>query len=344
MAKKKGGALAKDPPKKNTPKKDPPKTGGSPARQGPTRAENKAIYDSMSPEDQAKYNKVRSGPGGLKAANKFLERRTGQTPTGPGGRKRTGEEKRGQPAAPPNEPPPGVPFEQLTSQQQIGEMADVGGGMFNQFAGYTSQFNPETFQQQYDPIYSQEMERARQNILSQFDRRNQQQFQQQRLNLQQQIAERGLDPASPAAQELTRQQNERETLAQQEAMSAAEQAAQGVQQQMFGQAVGVAQLPGQLMEPYQAPGLAQYGQLGQEKLKQMDINYNKWAVKNTPRGGGGGGGGGADPYAQLNQYVAGQMMSGYGQQQPNPISSGIAGFAQGFGQGIGAGLGKKIGS
>jgi hypothetical protein len=224
----------------------------------------------------------------------------------------------------------------------MGEMADVGGNLFNQFAGYTAGFNPETFQQEYDPIYSQEMERARQNVLSQFDRRNQQQFQQQRLNLQQQIAERGLDPASPAAQELMRQQNERETFAQQEAMSAAEQAADARQAQIFGQAVNVAQLPSQLMEPYQAPGLAQYGQLGQETLQQMQNKQRRWEIKNTPRGGGGGGGGG-NPYAAFDQYVAGQMMSGYGQQQPNAISSGIAGFTQGFGQGIGAGLGKKIG-
>jgi len=248
--------------------------------------------------------------------------------------KRDMSQRRKQPA-PPNEPPPNVPFDQLTSQQQINEMADVGGNIFNQMAGYTAGFNPETFQQQYDPVYSQEMERARQNIMSQFDRRNQRQFEQQRTSLQQQIAERGLDPASPAAQELMRQQNERETFAQQEAMSAAEQAADARQQQIYGQAVGVAQLPGQLMEPYQTPGLAQYGQLGQEKLKQMDINYNKWAVKNTPRGGGGGGGG-ADPYAAFNQYVAGQMMSGYGQQQrqPNLGSSAIGGIASGASQAI----------
>jgi hypothetical protein len=233
-------------------------------------------------------------------------------------------------------------------------MGDVGGDVFIRQGEIAKEFDPRTFQQQYDPIYSQEMERARQNVLSQFDRRNQQQFQQQRLNLQQQIAERGLDPASPAAQELTRQQNERETLAQQEAMSAAEQAADARQQQLYQQASGSALLGGQIAGQFMDPAMAQYAsergmtmaefQAEQERRRQeAEFKQRRWETKNTPRGGGGGGGAPANPYAQFDQYVAGQMMSGYGQQQPNAISSGIAGFAGAFGQGMGAGLGKKIG-
>lgn len=162
----------------------------------------------------------------------------------------------------PTEPPPGTPFEELPIEQQFGEMGDVGGELYIGMGEYAQQFDPRTFQQQYDPGFSQEMERARQNVMSQFERRNQRQFEQQRLSVQQQIAERGLDPASPAAQELMRQQNERETFAQQEAMSAAEQAAQGIQQQMYQQATGVALLPGQIAGQFMDPLMAQYGQAG----------------------------------------------------------------------------------
>lgn len=309
----------------------------------PARPENKLIFEGMSPEQQQRYLRLRRNKG-LEAANKYMTSVTGKTPTGPGGRQRTAEEKKNAPQGPQgpaNEPPPDVPFEQLDPGQQMGEMADRGGNIYNTMAGYAESFDPNTFQAQYDPVFSQEMERARQNVLSQFDRRNKQQFEQQRLSMQQQIAERGLDPASPAAQEMMRQQNERETLAQQEAMSAAEQAAQGVQQQMFNQATGTAMLPGQIMQPFMDPVMAQYGNFAQsgqlaqqqgyaKELAGLEHKFGMQRMKAMPRGGGGGGAA-PDPYAAMDQYVASQMMSGYGpsQPKPNPIAVGAQGVVSG---------------
>jgi hypothetical protein len=340
-------------------KKDEPLT-------APARPENKAIFDGMSPEQQQRYLRIRRNKG-LEAANKWMGKVTGKTPTGPGGRARTDAEKKGatpppvttQPTGPANEPAPGVPFEQLTPEEQMGEMADVGGNIYNRMGNFATEFDPRTFQSDYQPVFTEEMEKARQNVLGQFERRNKQQFDTQRLNVQQQIAERGLDPASPAAQELMRQQNERETLANQEAMSAAESAAQGVQQQMYSQATGTALLPGQVMQPFMDPIMAQYAQAGQMNqlqfgqagtmdqlrfraeqdmaLQRLQGQQQLAAIKATPRGGGGGGGGApADPYAAFNQYMAGNIMSGYNQApaKPNMASSFAGGFAQGTGTAI----------
>lgn len=209
-------------------------------------------------------------------------------------------------------------------------------------------FDPYKAQQQYEPVYSQEMERARQNIMDQFQRRNQRQFEQQRTSLQQQIAERGLDPASPAAQELMRQQNERETLAQQEAMSAAEQAADARQQQLFGQAGQTAIMPYEQWQAIQQPYMAGVGALyGQQQLsaqQQFEAQQQRRQLQSAERiarmsrGGGGGGQQGPTLYERMQ---AEQLSSGYNQApQPNPWAGAASGFAAGVGQGVGQWIAK----
>ena len=337
MAKK--GALAKDPKKTTTPS-------------APTRPENKAIFDAMTPDQQARYTKVRANKG-LEAANKYAQSATGKQMTGPGGRARTPEEKRGTvaPVGPSNEPAPGTPFGQLTPEQQGQEMADVGGEVFTRMGGFANQFDPRAFQQQYEGGFGQEMDRYRQNYMNQFERRNQRQFEQQRLGVQQMIAERGLDPASPAAQELVRMQNEREDVARQEAMSAAEQGAYGVQQQAFGQAKDTALLPAQIAQGFMEPSMAGYLQAGamnlqqlqgQQAMEQQRLQGRQalQQIKATPRGGGGGGGPQVSPYDILerNSLFASQP------QQPNPWAQGASSFVGSFGQGLGQQLGQSLGT
>lgn len=215
--------------------------------------------------------------------------------------------------------------------------SDLYGQMQQQFQG----FNPYQVQSQYNPVFSQEMERARQNVMSQFDRRNAEEFQRQDLATQQQIAERGLDPNSPAAQALMKQNTQRQDLARQEAMSSAEQAAMGVQQQMYGQAMSTATMPyeifGSAFAPTYMAGVGQaYGQQNaqqaQEYAKELAALQNKYRlseIKATPRGGGGGGGGGPQltPYQQME---INSLNTGYNQgQQPNPMAQGIQGFVSG---------------
>lgn len=329
--------------------------------QGPTRAENKAIYDQMTPEDQAKYNWLRAN-NQLKQANKFMEAKTGQTPTGPGGRARTPEDRKFQP--PPPAPPPSAPapigpeqapaFQDMPFPQQQEEVVGTTGEVINRMGDFAIGFDPTQMQQQYQMQFNEQMDRYRKNIMDQFERRNQRQFEQQRLATQQQIAERGLDPASPAAQELMRQQNEREDMARQEAMSAAEQGAYGIQQQAFGQAREQALMPGQIAQQFQDPFMAQMQQgaakelqrleaedamgrldvQGKQQMEQLKEQFRqqKWVTRNTPRGGGGGGGGA--PTMTAYDRLEANSLIGNQPPQPNPWAT----AAQGFAQGVGAGL------
>jgi hypothetical protein len=266
--------------------------------------------------------------------------------TGPGtyvdqyGNKKTGQAKaptkdmskgKGQP----QQTGPQQPTTQEVAETGFRGASDLYGQMQQRFQG----FDPYQVQSQYNPVFSQEMERARQNVMSQFERRNAEEFQRQDLATQQQIAERGLDPNSPAAQALMKQNTQRQDLARQEAMSSAEQAAMGVQQQMYGQAMGTATMPYDIYSSTFAPtymaGIGQaYGQQNlqqqQEYAKELAALQNKYSlqqIKATPRGGGGGGGPQLTPYEQME---INSLNTGYNQgQQPNPMAQGIQGFVSG---------------
>lgn len=235
--------------------------------------------------------------------------------------------------ATPATPPPPTP--QDVTEQGFRGAADLYGGMVERFKG----FDPMQAQQQYEPVYSQEMERARQNVMGQFERRNADEFARQQEDVQRQIVERGLDPNSPAAQALYKQLNVRQDLARQEAMSSAEQAAQGIQQQMYGQAMGTATMPydiyGSTFAPTYMAGVgAQYGQqqLAQQQeyakeLAALENKYRLQQIRATPRGGGGQAG--PTLYEQLQ---ANQLSQGYNQQpQPNPFAAAAGSFAGSFG-------------
>lgn len=239
-----------------------------------------------------------------------------------------------------------------TQPSQEDRVVQAGGDVFEQMSGYAKQFDPRTFQSQYEPVYSQEMERARQNVLGQFERRNVEEFGRQTQELERSIAERGLDPAGEAARALRKQVTERQDLARQEALSAAESTAQGVQQQMYGQATGTALLPGQVAGQYMDPYMLQQQQTfaGQqqqtqfEQQKALAAQQQKYALQQiakTPRGGGGG----APPPDYMGQYLLSTLQNGYNQTpQVNPWAAAAQGGTAAFGQQFGQNLGKKVGS
>jgi len=368
MAKRRG-ALAKDPPKKEAPKKDPPKKDPPKRQPGEFKyAENKAAYDAMSPEQQAKYNNILKTRG-RQAANGFLMRKSSMPVVMPN--------QGGKPTTPPGYQPPPPATEQPAPDQQpapstqpatfadqpfpdqVDTITDTSGNVINRQGQIAAGFDPATMQQNYEIGFAQERERYTKNLMDQFERRNQRQFEQQRLNTQQQIAERGLDPASPAAQELMRQQNEREDMARQEAMSQAEQGSYGIAGQAFGQAKEQALIGGQIAQQFENPFMARMGFQQQTQMQQQEIAANaelarlereaaagrldtagrqaleqlriqnqqrKWEVRNTPRGGGGGGGApGLTPWQQME---ANSLMQGE-QPEINPIAAGAQGVVQG---------------
>ncbi len=241
-----------------------------------------------------------------------------------------------------------VPFTEQTREQQVEQGFEAGGQAYGDIVNRFRGFDPYQMQSQYQPGFQSEMDKARQNVMSTFERRNQEEFQRQQEDVQRQIAERGLDPASPAAQTLYKQLNVRQDLARQEAMSAAETAAYGIQEQGFGQAYKTAMAPYEQFQAIQAPYVAGVGaqyqseQLTQQQqfakeLAALENKYRLQQIRATPRGGGGGG---ATP-DYFSQYYYGTYLPGQyaqTQQQPSLGQSIGQGLAQGAAAGATAGL------
>ncbi|NDC95773.1 hypothetical protein EBZ38_09950 [bacterium] len=169
------------------------------------------------------------------------------------------------PTKPGPKPPP--------SAQDITEKAfQQGGQAYTNITNRFNQFDPNTVQSEYNPEYNAQMDRVRNSYMDQFNRRNEQAFADERVDIQQQIAERGLDPSSPAAQAMVRDMNDRQDRARQEAMGVAEQLTDQRQQQFYNQATGLAQMPFEMFPaisgPLQAGMQNQYtGQQGQQQFR-----------------------------------------------------------------------------
>jgi hypothetical protein len=308
------GATTRDPKKTTTPTK-----GAKPGTSTPTETkfkyeENRAAFEGLNAQQKERYQRVLQNKG-RKAANEYLAKASGGQVRMPG--------QRG-PAAPAAPTP-----ESVTEGGFLGAGAAYQ-DMINRFRG-----------EQYQPNFEQEMERSRQNVMQQFDRRNAEEFGRQQVDVQRQIAERGLDPNSEAAQGLYKQLNQRQDLARQEAMSAAEQAAYGIQQQQFTQADTLAMRPYEqlqaLLPPYMTGVGAQYQnqQLQQQQgweAKQAELErQNRLQIARMSRGGGGGPQG-PNLYERLQ---AEQLSRGYNQQpQQNPFANVGQGIVTGATQGV----------
>lgn len=231
-----------------------------------------------------------------------------------------------------------VPFTEQTREQQVEQGFEAGGQAYGDIVNRFRGFDPYQMQSQYQPGFQSEMDKARQNVMGTFERRNQEEFQRQQEDVQRQIAERGLDPASPAAQALYKQLNVRQDLARQEAMSAAETAAYGIQEQGFGQAYKTAMAPYEQFQAIQAPYVAGVGaqyqseQLTQQQqfakeLAALENKYKLQQIKAVPRGGG------AEQPDYFGQYMLQQTASRYApqDQQQGAVQSGMQGFMQGAG-------------
>lgn len=258
---------------------------------------------------------------------------------------------------PPRTPQQTAPQQTAPQQPTQAELVDQGfregSGAYQNIVDRFQGFNPMEMQAQYQPGFTQEMDRARNNIMDTFNRRNQEAFGREREAAQLSIAERGLDPNSPAAQAIMREVNDRQDRARQEAMSAAETQAYQVQQQGFGQATDLAMLPYQqyqaIQDPYnlgiqnQYMGQQQEREFGyQKRLQELEGRQRLQQIRAGRSGGGGGGGVVAQPN-MFNQYMEAEFMSRYGQQQPraNPTNAAIGGAFTGFNAAIENSLLKK---
>jgi hypothetical protein len=252
---------------------------------------------------------------------------------------------------------------QPTLQAQDNLMSSQYANMYGNMLGQSSEFDPNTFQQNYNPQFEQGMQKAYDTVYNEFDRRNAQRLQQEQQQMEQSIVERGLDPSGEAAQNLRMQLSQRQADERQGAQNAAWQAAQGYQQQGFNQAQTASLLPGEISQQYQNLFMQMQGQRGNQAqsfqefnqgmaLSQQDLQNRqqmlaqearnqerllnlggRWDLRKiaaTPRGGGGG----MDPYAAWEaQFLGNQIAGGYPQGQGGQSmgNAALTSFAQGAG-------------
>jgi len=225
-----------------------------------------------------------------------------------------------------------VPVQEQSPQEQLQTTAGTSADIFQRMAGYAQGFDPANMQSQYDPIYSQEMERARQNVMGQFERQMAPEFQRQQEQFQQMAAERGLDPNSVAYKTQLQQLNERQDAARQQAMSSAEQAAQGVQSQMYQQATGLSLLPGQIAGQYMTPYTYQQKLLQLQSQQQAEAEQGRLERQSREQIARIGASAAKPDTSVYDEWAARRIAQGYGpSQNPNPGAGFFEGAAGGFG-------------
>lgn len=249
-------------------------------------------------------------------------------------------------------PSPATPTPQLTPQQIEQRVGAATGGGVEQFMNIISQqgaFQPGS--------YADQMNTARQSVLQQFERTQAPEFQRQQADFAQMAAERGLDPNGAAYKTLQQQLTQRQDAAREGAMLAAEQAAQGVQAQAFGQQLQGYQAPAAMLGAF-APFYDQFGQrlTEQEQQQYLRDKMAQEAQISREQIQGGimqsriGQFGQLSPEQQFQMAkdqqahdLALQMLPGQQQQRPSTSANIIGGLAQGAGAAFGSYLGKKNG-
>ena len=186
------------------------------------------------------------------------------------------------------------------------------------------------------------MDKARQNVMAQFEMQNADAFKRQEADFYQRAAEQGLDPNSPGYAALYKQEiTDRQDRARQSAYLTAEEAAQSVSKQDFEQQYQQFLAPGIQAGQY-APlygdlyKTGQQGALTREELAQREAiakadreNAYRIAQVQAKAGGGGGGGNNRTVFDQWRERNVG---AGYAPPSGNTTTnSGITGTVQGVG-------------
>ena len=272
---------------------------------------------------------TRVSPGVYRNAQGKLVNSSGKAMNTSGGSRRSTRNKTTQPATPPPN--------QVAAEQGM----QTGFEAYQDLAKRYAESDPYQMQAQYNPVFSQEMERQRQAVMDTFNRRNADEFARQDLATQQQIAERGLDPASPAAQALMKMNTQRQDIARQEAMSSAEGQALGAQQQYYQQAYQTGMAPYAQYEYLQQPfalGAQNFYQQQQAQREQQFLasQQAKQLAAQERIARMRGSGGGAPQGDPSDAFFDAQISSSYGPQgsKPNPWASAAQGATAAVGQQI----------
>jgi len=315
-------------------------------------ANKSALTTSPSSKDKTKQKTPQEL--GLKNAGKGLFRnRKGELTNGRGdpvdknGKvlKTKNPKKETAPEAPPA--PTGAefatPFNQQSPEQQVGNVnTEVGESAMGYLQQLQQQggFNPGEYQDVYNQAY--------QNVMGQFELQNRDAFNQQSQQIEQAIAERGIDPTGRQAQNLRDQMFKQQDQARQQSMYQAENMGRQLQQQRFEQDLTKYQVPSQMLGALQGYFGGQLGSVEAQRQRDFEAQQaelQRQASKDVARIGGGGGGK-TDPFALMEaeyKYKRDLLfdqaaLSGQGNKAPSQWNAAASGFATGIGAGIGRGI------
>ena len=229
---------------------------------------------------------------------------------------------------------PGVSAQKPITPADAAKQSMIGGaGAYQNILNRFTNFDPNKMQQQYSPVYDKQAQLAQQNVMNQFNQMNREEFARQAQDVEQQIAQRGLDPASPAADYLRRNMQMQQDRSRQEAQMNAINAGYNVQNQMFEQAQQTSMMPYQqwaaISSPYEQ-GLKNYYDINMlnqqnafEKWKLQKELSNRLALARM----GGGGGANTGNTAMLDQLFLnqfGNQQNGNNQSLGNSLATGVA--------------------
>jgi hypothetical protein len=227
-----------------------------------------------------------------------------------------------------------TPWQETPSEERSGFVdADLAAWMRNNLTAATP-FNPGSS--------AELMDKARQNVMSQFEMQNAEAFKRQEADFYQRAAEQGMDPNNPGYAALYKQEvTDRQDRARQSAMLTAEEAAQSVSKQDFEQQYQQFLAPGIQFGQY-SPVYGdiyrtnQQGALTREELAQREEiaradRENAYRIAQVQARAGGGGGAG-NSRTLFDQWRERNVGAGYAPPAGNTtINSGTTGVVQGVG-------------
>lgn len=194
---------------------------------------------------------------GLPDWNKAL-----QTPAGKDAKKPTPEQK----------------FAGKTPEQQRDVLTDEAGYFAKKNLDRGQAFDPNNPFTGYEMGFGQARDKAYGDVMSQFERTMQPEFQRQQQEFQQRMADSGLDPGSKAYQDQYKMMADAQSNARLNAQSQASQQAYEVQQQAFNQGQSAANMPWQWQQIANPYFMTPWEQAGNVNLANVQ---GQWNMKQT---------------------------------------------------------------
>lgn len=240
------------------------------------------------------------------------------------------------PKPPPSNQPPLTEeekFRQLSPAKQDAATREGSGAFVNQVLEGGMGYDPNDPTKNYQMGFQASMDKAYGNVMDQFNRSMQPEFDRQNAEFNQRMAEQGIDPNSGSYQAQYRALQNAQNEARQNAMNQATQQAYAVQQQGFQQQQGAYLTPFQAMQTGIIPWATQYGS-EQDLLKQRMANEAAIQQQRISSGASVASARiGAE--AQKYGYDINALNQGYNRtQQPNLTNTVIGGVVQGATTGI----------